>query len=108
MQGTKRNASGMPHARDRDSQQTSEARNSFNAFLATLREPIAIGVMLSLLARIYNVLTDDTALELVVEYTGLWPVTISNTNNYTVKYVLESLTDLLEKSLKLYPYNTAW
>lgn len=108
MSGTKRNASGMPHGRDRDGPNASEARNSFNAFLSTLREPIAIGVMLSLLARIHNVLIDDALLELVVEYTGLWPATISNMNNYNVKNVFESLTDLLERSLKLYPYNTSW
>lgn len=58
--------------------------------------------------RIHNLLTDDASLELVVEYTGLWPSAISNSNNYSTKHVLESLTDLLERSLRLYPYNTSW
>lgn len=104
----KRNAGGMPsHSRDTPNPST-EARNAFNAFLTTLREPLAVSVMFSLLARIHNVLNDDSSIELVVEYTNLWPSSISNINNYNVKYLLESLTDLLERSLKLYPYNTSW
>lgn len=104
----KRNASGAPtHPRDAPGA-TAEARNSFNGFLSTLREPLAVSVMLSLLARIHNLLIDDPSLELVVDYTNLWPNNILNANNYNAKFVLESLTDLLERSLKLYPYNTAW
>ncbi|XP_038209014.1 integrator complex subunit 8 [Zerene cesonia] len=104
----KRNAGGMPsHSRDAPNA-AAEARNAFNAFLTTLREPLAVSVMLSLLARIYNLLTDDSSLELVIEYTTLWPSNISNMNNYNCKHVLESVTELLEKSLKFYPYNTSW
>lgn len=104
----KRTAAGLPsHSRDVPNV-AAEARNAFNAFLATLREPLAVSVMLSLLAKIHNLLIDDTSMELVVEYTSLWPTTISNVNNYNIKYVLESLTDMLERSLKLYPYNTSW
>lgn len=104
----KRSAGGLPtHSRDID-RLSSDARNAFNSFLSTLREPLAISIMLSLLARIHNLLLDDNSLELVVEYTNLWPSNISNMNNYNQKYVLESLTDLLERSLKLYPYNTSW
>ncbi|XP_053601838.1 integrator complex subunit 8 [Plodia interpunctella] len=102
----KRSASGMPS--HRDGPNAAEARNSFNAFLATLREPLAISVMFSLLARLHNLLIDDSSLELVVEYTTLWPSNVSNTNNYNVKHIVESLTDMLERSLKLYPYNTSW
>ncbi|CAH0699083.1 unnamed protein product [Spodoptera exigua] len=104
----KRNAGGAPtHPRDAPGA-AAEARNAFNGFLSTLREPLAVSVMLSLLARIHNLLIDDPSLELVVDYTNLWPNNISNTNSYNAKFVLESLTDLLERSLKLYPYNTAW
>ncbi|XP_021200979.3 integrator complex subunit 8 [Helicoverpa armigera] len=104
----KRSAGGAPtHSRDAPAA-WAEARIAFNGFLSTLREPLAVSVMLSLLARIHNLLVDDGSLELVVEYTNLWPNNISNMNNYNSKFVLESLTDLLERSLKLYPYNTSW
>ncbi|KAJ8734073.1 hypothetical protein PYW07_014624 [Mythimna separata] len=103
----KRSAGGNP-SHSREAPGVSEARNAFNGFLSTLREPLAVSVMLSLLARIHNVLIDDNSLELVVDYTNLWPNNISNVNNYNAKLVLESLTDLLERSLKLYPYNTSW
>ncbi|XP_063633820.1 integrator complex subunit 8-like [Cydia splendana] len=85
-----------------------EHRSPYHLLLQALREPLAISVMLSLLARIYNVIVDDSSLELVVEYTNLWPNNISNVNNYNPKHILESLTELLERSLKLYPYNTSW
>ncbi|CAH2068538.1 unnamed protein product, partial [Iphiclides podalirius] len=104
----KRNAGGLPaHSRDAPTA-SADSRSAFNGFLATLREPLAIGVMLSLLARIHNVLVDDSSTELVVEYTNLWPSSVSNMNNYSTRHIIESLTDLLERSLKLYPYNTSW
>ncbi|XP_049887271.1 integrator complex subunit 8 [Pectinophora gossypiella] len=104
----KRNAGGMAtHGRDA-STAAAEARSNFHSFLAALREPVAVSVMFSLLAKIYNILIDDTSLELVVEYTNLWPQTISNLSSYNSKYVIEFLTDMLERSLKLYPYNTSW
>ncbi|XP_063548193.1 integrator complex subunit 8-like [Cydia strobilella] len=73
-----------------------------------LREPLAISVVLSLLAKIYNVVVDDVSMELVVEYTDLWPNNIANMNRYKPKDVLESMIELLERSLKFYPYNTSW
>ncbi|XP_047985656.1 integrator complex subunit 8-like [Leguminivora glycinivorella] len=73
-----------------------------------LRDPLAISVFLSLLAKIYNVLVDDPSSELLVEYTDLWPNHIANINSYNPKDVLESLIELLERSLKFYPYNTSW
>ncbi|XP_063395483.1 integrator complex subunit 8-like [Cydia fagiglandana] len=73
-----------------------------------LRDPLAISVVLSLLAKLYNVLVDDPSMELVVEYTELWPNNIANINSYKPGDVLESLIELLERSLKLYPYNTSW
>lgn len=98
----------MPaHSRDAPNA-AAEARNAFNSFLTTLREPLAISVMMSLLARIHNLIINDNSLELNVEYTNLWPPNISNINNYNLKHVLESLTELLERSLRLYPYNTSW
>ncbi|OWR47070.1 integrator complex subunit 8 like protein [Danaus plexippus plexippus] len=104
----KRTAAGMPaHSRDAPNA-AAEARNAFNSFLTTLREPLAISVMMSLLARIHNLIINDNSLELNVEYTNLWPPNISNINNYNLKHVLESLTELLERSLRLYPYNTSW
>lgn len=85
-----------------------EGRSEYHALLHALREPLAISVMLSVLAKIHNVLVDDTSLELVVDYTNLWPGIITNGNAYNVKHILESLTELLERSLKMYPYNVSW
>ncbi|VVD01426.1 unnamed protein product [Leptidea sinapis] len=73
----KRTAGGVP-AHGRDAAAAAEARASLNTLMSTLREPLAISVMLSLLAKIYNLMIDDSSLELVTEYTGLWPNNISN------------------------------
>lgn len=103
----KRNAAGVP-THSRETYCGSDARTQFNYFLSTLREPLAISIGMSLLTRIYNIIVDDSILELTVEYISLWPATISNVNLYSSKHILESLTDLLERSLKLYPYNISW
>ncbi|GBP21416.1 Integrator complex subunit 8 [Eumeta japonica] len=103
----KRTAGGMP-AQGRDSAASTEARTAFNAFLCTIREPLPATVACSLLARLHNVLVDDTAAELYIEYIPLWPSNISNVNSYNVKHVLESLTQLLDKSLRIDPYNISW
>ncbi|XP_037964316.2 integrator complex subunit 8 isoform X1 [Plutella xylostella] len=103
---TKRSAGGAAHSRDAAA--AAEARHAFHGFLATLREPLAITVMLSVLARIYNVITDDPATELVIDYLALWPGGVSALSSHNARLVLDAAADVLERSLRLYPYNTSW
>lgn len=50
---------------------------SISGTLTRLREPTALTVAISLLARIHNVLKDESSQELYTQYLALWPASIS-------------------------------
>ena len=75
----KRSASGTTTIIHRDSPTNSSThtRTTLSHFLARLRDNTALAVVISLLARLHNVLRDEPSLELNVEYAGLWPAVVS-------------------------------
>nr|CAD7589445.1 unnamed protein product [Timema genevievae] len=105
----KRSSSGSTTAIHRDSPSGAlQSRSALSQFLGRLRDGTAIAVAASLLARLHNVLRDEPSLELVVEYTGLWPAVVSNANSYNNRAVLEVLSQLLMQALKYHPTNVSW
>lgn len=76
--------------------------------LGRLREPTALSVMISLLARLHNVLRDESSLELNTQYLTLWPASVANSNSYNIRNIGEILFQLLTQALKLYPSNISW
>nr|CAD7454749.1 unnamed protein product [Timema tahoe] len=105
----KRSSSGSTTAIHRDSPSGAlQSRSALSQFLGRLRDGTAIAVAASLLARLHNVLRDEPSLELVVEYTGLWPAVVSNANSYNNRAVLEVLSQLLLQALKYHPTNVSW
>ncbi|KAJ4428910.1 hypothetical protein ANN_25904 [Periplaneta americana] len=58
-------------------------RTTLSHFLSRLRDSTALAVVISLLARLHNMLRDEPSLELSVDYSGLWPASVS-------KYYLEA------------------
>ncbi|XP_015607164.1 integrator complex subunit 8 [Cephus cinctus] len=79
-----------------------------SALLSRLREPTALTVAISLLARLHNVLRDESSLELYAQYLTLWPVSIPNSNSYNHRTISEHLFQLLMQALKYYPSNVPW
>lgn len=80
----------------------------FRQFLERLRDPFVITIMLSMLAKMHNLLKDDSNMELNIENVHLWPLSIPNVNGYNIKSLTESLNQLLKLGLKLYPMNIPW
>ncbi|XP_012265327.2 integrator complex subunit 8 [Athalia rosae] len=76
--------------------------------LSRLREPTALTVATSLLARLHNVLRDESSLELHAQYLNLWPATVPNANSYNTRTIGECLFQLLTQALKYYPSNISW
>ncbi|EZA60979.1 hypothetical protein DMN91_004729 [Ooceraea biroi] len=76
--------------------------------LTRLREPMVLTVVISLLARLRNILRDESSLELHAQYLSLWPAGVPNANSYNIRYVGELLFQLLTQALKYYPCNVAW
>ncbi|XP_026281611.1 integrator complex subunit 8 [Frankliniella occidentalis] len=108
---TKRTSSGIPiHHSHRDSPVSSGGLNSSTlwAFLSQLRDPTMITLALSLLARIHNVLRDDSKFDINVDYVNLWPASISGPNSYASKGVAEMLYQLLAHALKYNPIHVGW
>ncbi|XP_058460613.1 integrator complex subunit 8 [Malaya genurostris] len=95
-------------------QQNSRQRHStenftmLQLFLAKLRDPLIITIVLSLLARLHNILKDETNLDLNAEYIFLWPTNVSNPAIYSIKMVDEVLNSFIHQSLKYYPNNVPW
>lgn len=106
----KRTASGTTTLIHRDSPNNSSThtRSTLTLFLARLRDSTALAVVISLLARLHNVLRDEPSLELSVDYAGLWPAVVSNANSYNVRSVGETLSQLLLQALQFHPTNVAW
>lgn len=73
-----------------------------------LREPMVLTVVISLLARLRNVLRDESSLELYTQYLSLWPAGVPNANSYNIRYIGELLFQLLTQALKYYPCNVPW
>lgn len=110
-EATKRNSSGHPvHHPHRDSPVNAGGLCSSTlwAFLSQLREPFLITLALSLLARIHNVLRDDSKFDIVVDYVNLWPASISGPSSYNSRSVAEMLYQLLGHALKYNPIHVGW
>uniref|UniRef100_A0A182JBU6 INTS8 TPR repeats domain-containing protein n=1 Tax=Anopheles atroparvus TaxID=41427 RepID=A0A182JBU6_ANOAO len=76
--------------------------------IAKLRDPLVISILLSLLAKLHNILKDETNLDMNAEYMFLWPTNLNNTAIYNIKLVTEALNLLLNQALKYYPNNIPW
>ncbi|XP_018407743.1 PREDICTED: integrator complex subunit 8 [Cyphomyrmex costatus] len=76
--------------------------------LTRLREPMVLTVVISLLARLRNILRDESSLELHTQYLSLWPASVPNANSYNIRQIGELLFQLLTQALKYYPCNVPW
>ncbi|XP_076765909.1 integrator complex subunit 8 isoform X2 [Xylocopa sonorina] len=81
---------------------------SIGGTLGRLREPMVLTVVISLLARLRNVLRDESSLELHTQYLNLWPAGVPNANSYNIRIIGELLFQLLTQALKYYPSNVPW
>lgn len=73
---TKRTNSGTQTVIHRDTLQ-SNAKLRLLSLFHKLRDSTALIVIISLLAKLYNILKDEASLELYIEYMTLWPAVIS-------------------------------
>ena len=83
-------------------------RIALTKFCQLLCEPQSLGVMISLFARLHNVVQDEANLEIYSDLSTLWPTVQSNANNFHLPAIGEILTLLLERALSLYPLNISW
>ena len=78
MSTTKRFTSGTNLlTSQREAPTSSKSKKNFIDFIMKIREVTCFNIILSLLGRIYNVLRDDSSLELCNEYLYIWPAVIT-------------------------------
>jgi integrator complex subunit 8 len=75
-QQSKRGNSGSSVFHDAQVQITN-LKNSIMAIFSKLRDATVLTVVISMLARLHNILKDETSLEVQVDYVILWPAVIS-------------------------------
>lgn len=78
-------------------------KNCLVNFLIRLRESTCLAVVISLLARLHNVLKDEPNLEITCQYMLLWPAVVSNANSYSSRSVAEVLIQVTLQALKFMP-----
>ncbi|XP_014221962.1 integrator complex subunit 8 [Trichogramma pretiosum] len=87
----------------------SSSRDSMVSFtLLRLREATVLNVTISLLARMHNILRDESSLDLYAPFITHWPASIPNAKQYNTRTVGEHLFQLLTQGLRYYPHNVPW
>ncbi|XP_073976542.1 integrator complex subunit 8 [Rhodnius prolixus] len=76
--------------------------------LTSIVEPNALAIVISLLAKLHNVVKEQPQFDLCIQLLHLWPSAIKNSNQYSIKLVSELLYDVLVHALKHYPNNVPW
>lgn len=57
--------------------ESNTTRTNLESVFFKLKDTLCLGIVISLLAKLYNIFTDETSLEVQVEYVNLWPAVIS-------------------------------
>ncbi|CAB0033301.1 unnamed protein product [Trichogramma brassicae] len=76
--------------------------------LLRLREATVLNVTISLLARMHNILRDESSLDLYAPFITYWPASIPNAKQYNTRTVGEHLFQLVTQGLRYYPHNVPW
>ncbi|KAK9505233.1 hypothetical protein O3M35_009329 [Rhynocoris fuscipes] len=76
--------------------------------LISIVEPNALAIVISLLAKVHNILKEQPQFDLCIQLLHLWPSAIKNSSQYNIKLVIELLYDVLVHALKHYPNNVPW
>ncbi|KAG8179600.1 hypothetical protein JTE90_025765 [Oedothorax gibbosus] len=104
----KRSASGLSKDSNRDNSQAIMNRMQLFQFIKKLKDTLLLGIIISCLAKLHNVLTDESVGEIFLEYQDLWPTQITNSNVFNAVAVGEMFQSTLYHALSIHPTHTAW
>ncbi|GIY33509.1 integrator complex subunit 8 [Caerostris darwini] len=104
----KRTNSGMSKEMPRDASAAIMNRAQLFQFIKKLKDILVLGIIISCLAKFYNILKDDSVGEIFLEYQGLWPTIISNSNVFNMSAVGEIFQNTLHHALSIHPTHTSW
>ncbi|XP_035217929.1 integrator complex subunit 8-like isoform X2 [Stegodyphus dumicola] len=104
----KRSASGIAKENPREVTQAVMTRVQLQQFIKKLKDTLVLGIIISCLAKFYNILKDDSVGEIFLEHQGLWPTIITNSNVFNMTAVGEIFQSTLHHALNIHPTHTAW
>uniref|UniRef100_A0A0A9YL24 Integrator complex subunit 8 n=1 Tax=Lygus hesperus TaxID=30085 RepID=A0A0A9YL24_LYGHE len=78
------------------------------AALCSIAEINAIAIVISLLARLHNIIIDQPQMELYAQNVHLWPNSIKTPSQYNLKSITEIIFEVLTMALSRYPNNVHW
>ncbi|XP_042907329.1 integrator complex subunit 8 isoform X2 [Parasteatoda tepidariorum] len=104
----KRTNSGVMKDNSRESSQGIITKQQLYQFIKKLKDTLVLSIIISCLAKFYNILKDDSVGEIFLEYQGLWPSVISNSSVFNMMAVGEIFQNTLHHALSIHPTHTAW
>ncbi|XP_054721357.1 integrator complex subunit 8-like isoform X2 [Uloborus diversus] len=104
----KRSGSGMVKDSSRETSQAIMTRSQLQQFIKKLKDTLVLGIIISCLAKFYNILKDDSIGEIFLEYQGIWPTIITNSDGFNMTAVGEVFQSTLHHALSIHPTHTAW
>uniref|UniRef100_T1J245 INTS8 TPR repeats domain-containing protein n=1 Tax=Strigamia maritima TaxID=126957 RepID=T1J245_STRMM len=84
-------------------QKRSSSGTALNQFMEKVQNILPLSVMISCLAKLHNILKDDSNNNIFLEYSTPWPAVVSNSGAFYIKGVCETLALLLNRTLQLFP-----
>ncbi|XP_077494107.1 integrator complex subunit 8-like [Amblyomma americanum] len=84
------------------------SRHTFHSFLQQMKDNLALTLLLSCLAKMYNILRDDSGSEVCPEYPQLWPTAIANPSNYSKSAVTDVFHATLQHCLTTNSSHAGW
>ena len=105
-QGQKRNAGGNPV----NNQTGLLPKQLFLNFLSSLKEPVVMTTLISLLAKIFNVLKDESGKEVHGEHPDIWPANnaVGNADQVNLPSLTETLEFITEHALGTDATHASW
>ncbi|CAH1117237.1 unnamed protein product [Phaedon cochleariae] len=86
----------------------SNLRSNLLSVFFKLKDSLCLAVVISLLTKLFNILKDESSLEVQMEYMNLWPAVVTNANSYNAIAACDLLSEMVLYGLKEYPTNVSW
>lgn len=104
----KRSGSGSVKESYRDSHNGQFTKALFQKFVRNLTGTLVLGLLISGVIRIYNMVKDESSQEISAEHQQLWPAILGSNVHCNISSVGQLLQDLLHHALRTHPTHQSW
>ncbi|XP_017782006.1 PREDICTED: integrator complex subunit 8 [Nicrophorus vespilloides] len=104
---SKRSSTGNTNIIHRDSP-INNRKIQFISFFCKLRDATVLSVIIAILSKLYNILRDDSNLEVSIDTLLILPSSLSNINSYNLSSVADTLYEIVLQALTYFPSSLQW